>query len=351
MEATMSIVSCRYPLALALCVAFAATPALGDDAKRGGGQGTQAAPTQRPTIPQREPAGAEMRVSKLIGAAIHDAGGKKLGDVKDVVLDTDSGRIHYAVLSFGGLLGVGDKLFAVPLAKLRADKGRLILDATKEQIESAPGFDRSRWPDWKTGSYRAEVDRRYGATPADARAKFRRASEVLKSQVRDANGAEIGNIKDIVVDVPQTRVHYVVVEFDRAWNPRDKLVALPMSALGSVATAPPPSRNADSAAPPRNPPEVLSLETPGGPSRGTASAINPPPGVQTTPPAIDPKAGVARIDRPPLGTTTSYADDEDLYYRGTREQLKDAPEFDRHQYPDLRDASRRTEFDRRLSHW
>jgi sporulation protein YlmC with PRC-barrel domain len=346
----MSTVSRRYPLAVALCVTFAAAPVLCAAANDARAIGTQAAPTQRTAQSQRQHTGTEVRVSKLIGTAIHDARGKRLGDVKDVILDTNSGRVHYAVLSFGGFLGLHDKLFAVPLSKLHAgDKGRLILDATSEQIESAPAFESARWPDWQASGYRAEVDRRYGATPAEAHAKFRRASDLLKAQVRDANGADIGDIKDVVVDIAQSRVHYVVVEFDRAWNPHDKLVALPMEALRAVATAPPPARNADSAAPPRNPPEVLSLETPGGPSRGTASATDPPSGVRTTPPAIEPKDGVARIDTPALGTTTSYADDEDLYFDGTREQLKDAPQFDRRQYPDLTDTSRRAQFDRRLS--
>ncbi len=346
----MSILSRRCPLAVALCVAFAAAPALATD-NRSTPSGAAEARTQHMTPADHRQAGAEVRMSKLIGMAVHDAGGKKVGDIKDVVLDTDSGRVHYAVLSFGGFAGLRDKLFAVPLSKLHADdKGRLTLDATKQQIESAPGFDRAHWPDWNAGAYRTEVDRRYGATPAEAHAKFRRATELMKSQVRDANGADIGDISDVVVDIGQSRVHYVVVKFDRAWNPHDKLVALPMSALGAVATAPPPAHKADSAAPHRNPSEVLSLETPGGKSLGTASATNPPSGVPTTPPAIDPNQ-VARIDKPPLRTTTSYANDEDLVFKGTREQLEDAPAFDRDRYPDLRDAGRRAEFDKRLARW
>jgi sporulation protein YlmC with PRC-barrel domain len=304
---------------------------------------TNRAPAAAKAAQRTAVAGApEVRMSKLIGKEVRNPRGQALGHVKDVILDTNSGRVHYAVLSFGGFLGVRDKLFAMPLAKVGVDdNGRLVLDATKEQLESAPAFDSTRWPDWRAGAYRAQLDRAYGNETAAADARFRRASELLKAQVRDANGADIGDIRDIVVDIPKSRVDYVVVEFDRAWNPNDKLVALPMSALASVATARPPAANADSAAPPRNPPGVLSLETPSGPTKGTASAVNPPGAVETRPPPIDPQADVARIEKPPLETTTSYADDEDLVYRGTREQLRDAPTFDTKRYPKLGDAGRR----------
>lgn len=302
--------------------------------------------TAQPASPPTPQAGSGVRVSKLIGMDVRDASAKKLGDVKDLVIDTNSGTVHYAVLSLGGVLGIGDKRFAVPLAKVRVDgKGRLVLDTTKEQLEAAPSFDDRRWPDWNAGAYRADLDRAYGAAK-DAR--FRRASDLLKAQVRDANGGNIGDIEDIVVDLAHSRVHYVVVEFDRAWNPNDKLVALPMSTLRAVATAPAPAHNADSAAPPRNPPPVLALQNPGGPSKGPASATIPPGGVQTRPPAMDPRE-VTAIPKPALPTMSSYADDEDLVYAGTREALEHAPAFDKGRYPDLRDAARRADFDRRLA--
>ena len=327
-------------LAAALALAFA-WPAAADtkDARAG---------AQSPAAAQAAPAAREVRMSKLIGMNVVNPAGKKLGEVKDVVLDTNSGRVHYAVLSLGGLLGVGDKLFAMPLASVRPDgKGRLVLDATKESLASAPSFESSRWPDWNSGAFPRAADQR-DATSAVAsaeqrEARFRRASDVLKAQVRDENAADIGNVADVVVDLSSGRVDYVVVRFDRAWNPNDKLVALPMSSLGAMATAPPPRRDGDAAAPPRNPPGVLSLESPSGPTKGTASAVDPPGSVDTRPPAVDPgrAAGVQRLERQPLGTTTSYADDEDLVFKGTREQLKDAPAFDTSRYPDLRDGARR----------
>jgi sporulation protein YlmC with PRC-barrel domain len=329
-------------LVLALLVALA-TPAAAADASR-------AAANPPSSSASRSDAPYEVRVSKLIGTDVHSPGGQKLGDIKDVIVDTNSGRLHYAILSAGGVLGVGDKLFAIPISQLRPDgKRKLVLDIDKERLKSAPAFENSRWPDWNTDPYRAEVDRRYSVAPAGSEARLRRASNLLKAEVRDANRADIGDIKDIVVDLRNGRVHYVVAEFNREWNPKDKLVALPMSVLSDGATAPPPQRSDDAAAPPRNPPKVLSLESPSGATKGPASATIPPGGVEIRPPAVDADGTVRKLDRQPLRTMTSYADDEDLIFKGTREQLRNAPAFDRKQYPDLSDPARRQAFERRLS--
>jgi sporulation protein YlmC with PRC-barrel domain len=325
----------------ALALGFALSlPALAADTNR--------APAAGRTTPAAAP--SEIRMSKLIGMNVHGASGERLGDVKDVVLDANTGRVHYAVLSFGGFLGLGDKLFAVPLSKLRpGGSGRLVVDVDKAQLASAPGFDLKKWPDWMSDPYRAEVDRRYGVPSPAANARFRRASRVLDAEVRDANGADIGDIEDMVVDLRNGNVHYVVVEFDRAWNPNDKLIALPMTALGAMTPAAG-QRSADASSPPRNPPGVLSLESPSGPTQGKASATSPPGGVPTRPAPIapSPESAPVPLPRDPAGQR-SYADDEDLMYAGTREQLRNAPEFDKDRYPDLRDAASRQAFDRRLS--
>lgn len=67
---------------------------------------------------------------------------------KDLVLDPRTGRVAYAVLDFGGFLGIGNKLFAVPLESMTLDTKahRFVLDVDKERLENAPGFDKSDWP-------------------------------------------------------------------------------------------------------------------------------------------------------------------------------------------------------------
>jgi len=69
---------------------------------------------------------------------------ERLGTVQDIMLDTDSGTIRYAVMSSGGFLGMGDRLFAVPWGALKLDSHnkRFILDVDAERVKAAPGFDK-----------------------------------------------------------------------------------------------------------------------------------------------------------------------------------------------------------------
>jgi sporulation protein YlmC with PRC-barrel domain len=88
-------------------------------------------------------------VEKIIGSKVMNLKGENLGTIKDIVVDIDTGRILYAILDFGGFLGIGDKLFPVPwksFAALPSD-GIFFLDRSKEQLEKAPGFDKNSLPD------------------------------------------------------------------------------------------------------------------------------------------------------------------------------------------------------------
>jgi sporulation protein YlmC with PRC-barrel domain len=89
-----------------------------------------------------------LSASTLTGDEVVNAQGDNLGKIEDVMLDLDRGRIAYAVLSFGGFLGMGNKLFAVPWDALKVDHEhkRLRLDMPKEKLEAAPGFDKDNWP-------------------------------------------------------------------------------------------------------------------------------------------------------------------------------------------------------------
>jgi hypothetical protein len=80
------------------------------------------------------------------------------------MLDMDDGRIAYAVVSFGGFLGIGDKLFAVPWNSMQidADNHRFVLDVPKEKLENAPGFDKNSWPDFADRSLGREIYEYYG---------------------------------------------------------------------------------------------------------------------------------------------------------------------------------------------
>jgi sporulation protein YlmC with PRC-barrel domain len=89
------------------------------------------------------------RASKLIGMNVKNAQGQNLGEIQDLVVDMQSGRISYAVLGTGGILGVGEKYMAIPSSAFEysADGNVLVLNADKAKIDQAPGFTKDNWPD------------------------------------------------------------------------------------------------------------------------------------------------------------------------------------------------------------
>ena len=90
-----------------------------------------------------------LKASSVIGMRVQSTEGKKLGDIKDLVIDLSDGGIGYAVLDFGGFLGIGDKYFAVPWEALQwtPDRKAIVLDVSKKDLKQAPGFEKDNWPD------------------------------------------------------------------------------------------------------------------------------------------------------------------------------------------------------------
>jgi sporulation protein YlmC with PRC-barrel domain len=96
----------------------------------------------------RDGAAHVLSARTLTGNRVRNEAGEDLGEVEEIMLDVPGGRIAYAVLSFGGIGGFGNKLFAVPWSVLRLDVGKheFILDASREMLENSPGFDKGNWP-------------------------------------------------------------------------------------------------------------------------------------------------------------------------------------------------------------
>ena len=105
--------------------------------------------------------------SKMIGSEVKNMAGEKLGKLEDFVLDLGSGRIAYAVLSFGGFLHVGNKLFALPPKALtfNADDEEFMVNIDKGVLKNAPGFDKDDWPDVADREYATKIYSYYGYTP------------------------------------------------------------------------------------------------------------------------------------------------------------------------------------------
>ncbi|NLF77482.1 MAG: PRC-barrel domain containing protein [Chloroflexi bacterium] len=111
--------------------------------------------------------GQLLSANTLIGDAVKNRAQEDLGSVKELMIDIDAGRIAYAVVSFGGLFGIGDKLFAVPWSALQVDttNKHVVLDVAKETLENAPGFDKDNWPDMANRDWGREVHWYYNQSP------------------------------------------------------------------------------------------------------------------------------------------------------------------------------------------
>lgn len=112
-----------------------------------------------------------MGANTLVGNDVYNRDAEDIGEIKEIMLDMRTGRVSYAVLSFGGFLGMGEKLFAVPwdALKLDTENKRFVLDVNKDRLKSAPGFDKSHWPDMADATWERGIHAYYGTqggTPA-----------------------------------------------------------------------------------------------------------------------------------------------------------------------------------------
>lgn len=116
---------------------------------------------------RRGPGPELMGANTLVGNDVYNKKDENLGDIKEIMLNIRTGRVSYAVLSFGGFLGMGEKLFAVPWEALTLDtvNKRFVLDVEKNRLENAPGFDKDRWPNMADQSWAESIHAYYGTKP------------------------------------------------------------------------------------------------------------------------------------------------------------------------------------------
>jgi sporulation protein YlmC with PRC-barrel domain len=210
------------------------------------------------------------KASALIGHTVRDPQGEDIGEIEDLVIGLDSNQVKYAVLSFGGFLDIGDKLFAIPVNAFHFDHEQnvFVLNVTEDQLENAPGFDQDNWPDTATQDWdlpfrdfwpsdmmdaddmtegeSAQVEGT--AQPAEEAAEAQpsqdmpdddpfvgesavRASEILDFNIHNSQGEEIGELEDIIIELDTGNVQYAVVSFEDEIDNTDELFGLQLNEL------------------------------------------------------------------------------------------------------------------------
>jgi len=225
-------------------IAALASLALLADAQTGNKQGSGDAEKR-----QTKTAPCVWLASDLIGMKVVTPTAEKIGKIEDVVVHP-GGEVAYAVLSFGGVMGLGDKLFAMPWTVLRAvepdsakkDSERtLVLPLDKERMKAAPGFDKANWPimasaDWSKDidAYYADARKADSKKPVEAAARTSvitwKCTELKGVDVKMPTGESLGDIKEVAVDT-SGRVSYVVLSVGGFLGIGDRLVAVPWDAL------------------------------------------------------------------------------------------------------------------------
>ncbi len=112
-------------------------------------------------------ASSPVKASSIIGTNVVNPKGDSLGDIKEIVIDPRTGRVAYAVVSFGGFLSMGEKVFAIPFSafKYNVTKNDYVLDVSKERLTAAPGFDSDHWPSMSDEKWNREVHKYYERSP------------------------------------------------------------------------------------------------------------------------------------------------------------------------------------------
>lgn len=134
-----------------------------------------------------------MGADTLIGNSVYNHQDESLGDIKEIMLDMRSGQVSYAVLEFGGFLGMGSKLFAVPWQALTLDtiEKRFVLKINKERLDDAPGFEKDNWPDMADPIWAQSIHDYYGT---------RAHNDPLDKDLRGAAGAVDSNPTELPED-------------------------------------------------------------------------------------------------------------------------------------------------------
>lgn len=177
-----------------------------------------------------------MRASALIGKNVLDADNKNIGEINDMVIDVTTGEVRYVMFEYDPSLFKTGKVYAVPMKSLTltADgKSLAYLGVSRQQLDRV-ATDKN---DWKAAlantRYLDLVDTAYGVKRENVNANLQRASDLIGRDVNSRAGKDIGDIKELIVDMRTSKVQYAVLAFDPSIFSAEKMFAFSMTAFKS----------------------------------------------------------------------------------------------------------------------
>lgn len=176
--------------------------------------------TDKTTDTDREKVQKENKASGILGMEVRNSNNEKLGEIKDLVMDLNSGKVSYSVLAVGGFLGIGEKLLAIPPSALSVapDHSHLILNADRAKIEAAPGFAATSWP----SVHNPDINKYWGTSeglgaPARTETSRDRSLELNRDKKIDVDvdADTKGDKKKLDVDVDTKRDGKIYTDADK----------------------------------------------------------------------------------------------------------------------------------------
>jgi sporulation protein YlmC with PRC-barrel domain len=163
--------------------------------------------------------------SKLLNADVTNSKNQDLGEIEDIAINPTNGEIAYTAVAYGGVLGIGEKTFAVPCNRvLQASGERVYLDLDKSEFENNPGIEKDKWPTAPDSELSQKNSDQKQHAPAS---KIKRLSTVVGSELKSSNRETLGTIEDSVVDTRADQIAYLIVNVEGS----DDFVAVPCTAV------------------------------------------------------------------------------------------------------------------------
>jgi sporulation protein YlmC with PRC-barrel domain len=175
---------------------------------------------------------------KVEGTPVYNPKDERLGKVHHLMIDKYSGQVAYAVMSFGGFLGIGEKYYPLPWEMLIYDMrlGGYVVDLDRSRLESAPSYASTDTPDWSDRSYSTRIDQywrsgRTGALAADETDRLISSDKVEGTAVYNPKGERLGKVHHLMIDKYTGQVAYAVMSFGGFLGIGEKYNPLPWRML------------------------------------------------------------------------------------------------------------------------
>lgn len=188
-----------------------------------------------------------IRASELLDLDVYNAEGEQWGEVDELAVGLDSEQVRYMVMSFGGFLDIGDQSVAVPIEFVgytpAADAVTLNID--QEMLSDAPSIDLATWTtDFNEQYDTSEIDQFWNTAEIFEDSTVVRATTLLDDGIFDLDASTWGEVEDMVIDLENGDVQYVILSSDEFLTP-DEYLAVPLAALNFDAAADELSLNVD----------------------------------------------------------------------------------------------------------